>query len=196
MTALNTILIHLDTILGIFCDLGPFWVHLGAHLGRSWASLGAILGHLGPSWARSWAILGDIGPILGPILGDPLRSCAVLGPSWGASWAILCHLGAILGHLGPFWGMPISVGNCRESCRIALSCFSGRNAMAQRTLLPVRCLRGRRGHYLHIAVRSCEIARDLYTPHFRTQHRCAKTRLHASVSALVITAITLQNVRS
>ena len=117
-------------------------------------------------------------------MGDPLRSWAGLGPSWGSSWAILCHLGAILGHLGPFWGMTISVGNCRESCRIALSCFSGRNAMAQRTLLPVRCLRGRRGHYLHIAVRSCEIERDLYTPHFRTQHRCAKTRLRTSVSAL------------
>ena len=53
----------------IRCDLEPSW----AHLGPSWATLGAILG---PSWRHLWAILG---------------------PSWGHFWptcAILADLKA------------------------------------------------------------------------------------------------------
>ena len=118
---------------------------LGAVLGLSWASLGALLGHLGailrPRMAigsekarkqntliflRFWKDFGLLGGSLGSSLATWGRLGAVLGPL-GASWnplerscAILSHLG---GHLGlseallePSWAI-LDVPTTREAPR-------------------------------------------------------------------------------
>ena len=103
--------------------LGPFWGHVGATLGSSWAILGAW-GYVGIMLVPWWAMLGHVGH------GGHVELCggdvgAKLGPSWGrvgrcwrhveamwklcwaslgGRWAVVRLLAATMGHFNPGWG--------------------------------------------------------------------------------------------
>ena len=99
---------------------------LGAVLGLSWASLGALLGHLGAIlrprmaietekarkpktliFSRFWKDVGLLGiswERLGRLVG---ASWGLLGPSWGALAALLGDFQALL---GPSWRRSIKEG--------------------------------------------------------------------------------------